>query len=100
MNRIDLHTHSCCSDGSCTPTELVELAAAAGVGAIALTDHDTVAGIPEFLEAGRRHPEVETVPGVELSTMFSNRELHMVGLFIDPETPVLTAFLEEMREGV
>lgn len=99
MNRIDLHTHSCCSDGSCTPTELVELAAAAGVGAIALTDHDTVAGIPEFLEAGRRHPEVETVPGVELSTMFSNRELHMVGLFIDPETPVLTAFLEEMREG-
>ena len=99
MNRIDLHTHSSCSDGSCTPTELVELAAASGLGAVALTDHDTVAGIAEFLEAGRRHPEVETIPGVELSTMFGNRELHFVGLFIDPETSELAEFLERMREG-
>ncbi len=95
---IDLHTHSNCSDGSCTPSELVQLAAAANLAAVALTDHDTVTGIPEFLEAAKVHPELTAVAGVELSTLFGNRELHIVGLEIDHNNPELLDFLAEMRQ--
>ena len=99
MSYIDLHTHSRCSDGSCTPAELVELAVAAGLKAAALTDHDTVAGLAEFREAAARHPEFEAIGGVEISTMFSSRELHIVGLWVDGGNPVLNEFLEEMRRN-
>ncbi len=94
---IDLHVHSTASDGSCSPTQLLELAAGAGLGALALTDHDTVDGIPEFLANAPRFPQLEAIPGVELSCLFSNREIHIVGLFIDHTNETLTAFLEEMR---
>ena len=65
MDLIDLHTHSNCSDGSMTPTELVRHAAERGLRAVALSDHDTVAGIDEALEAGRKYG-VEVVPVDEL----------------------------------
>ncbi len=94
---IDLHTHSNASDGTLPPGELVVLAASSGLRAVALTDHDTVAGIAEFLETAKRFPALEAIPGVELSTVFGSRELHIVGLFIDPETPELLMFLEGMR---
>jgi len=90
---IDLHTHSTASDGTCTPAELAELARETGLAAVALTDHDTAAGLPEFLEAGRNMEELETIPGVELSTRYGERELHIVGLFIDPRSEVLRNFL-------
>ena len=90
---IDLHTHSTASDGTCTPAELAELARKTGLAAVALTDHDTTAGIPEFLEAGRNMPEIETVPGVELSTEYMSREIHIVGLFVDHRAEVLRSFL-------
>ena len=90
---IDLHTHSTASDGTCTPAELAELARKAGLAAVALTDHDTTAGIPEFLEAGRSSGEVETIPGVELSTRYGAREIHIVGLFIDHRAESLRNFL-------
>lgn len=90
---IDLHTHSSASDGTCTPAELVGLAREAGLAAIALTDHDTTAGIPEFLEAGKRSGEVEAIPGVELSTRYGAREIHIVGLFIDHQAESLKNFL-------
>lgn len=70
---IDLHTHSNFSDGSCTPAEIVALAAKAGLAAVALTDHDTTAGIPEFLQAAEATPELEAIAGVELSTAFGAR---------------------------
>lgn len=95
---IDLHTHSNASDGSCPPGEIVARAAAAKLTAVALTDHDTVGGVEEFLKAAEAVPELEAVPGVELSTVFGGRELHIVGLFIDPESAELLSFLEEMRE--
>ncbi|MBR2364895.1 MAG: PHP domain-containing protein [Lentisphaeria bacterium] len=95
---IDLHTHSTASDGSDSPSLLVKNAVEKGLSAVALTDHDTVSGIPEFLEAGRE-AEIRTVPGVELSCRGENRELHIVGLFIDHETPSLLAFLEKMRQS-
>ena len=95
---IDLHTHSTASDGTDAPARLLELAAAAGLKAVALTDHDTVSGVPEFLEAGKRHPETEAVPGVEISCSYSNREIHVIGLFVDHGSAELGEFLAIRRE--
>ena len=80
---IDLHTHSNYSDGSLTPSELLETAAAAGVEVMALTDHDTVAGV---VEAHQRAVAlgVELVPGVEISAAWRSQTIHILGLWIDP----------------
>ncbi len=93
---IDLHTHSTCSDGTRTPEELIELAVKAGLEAIALTDHDTVSGIKRFLSAAEGLP-IRAVPGVELSSFLHSKEVHVVGLFLNPDTPELLAMLEEQR---
>ena len=81
---IDLHTHSTFSDGTFTPTDLLKLAERVGLSAVALSDHNTVDGLPEFLAAGEHSP-VEAVPGVEFSTDYGETELHMVGLFLPPD---------------
>ena len=70
----DLHTHSVFSDGTDTPEQLIELAAQAGLSAVALCDHNTVAGLPDFLKAAQG-TTVEAVPGVEISTDFADKEL-------------------------
>ena len=80
----DLHTHSSFSDGTCTPAELIRLAEEAGLGAVALCDHNTVAGLPDFLKAAEGSP-VEAVPGIEFSTEYEGKELHILGLFLRPE---------------
>ena len=78
--RVDLHCHSTFSDGTLTPTELVQLAKQQGLSALALTDHNTSAGLKEFMEAGK-DSGVITVPGCELSTEWKGKEIHVVGLF-------------------
>ena len=80
----DLHTHSVFSDGTDTPAELIDLAEKAGLSAVALCDHNTVAGLPDFLAAARGR-EVEAVPGVEISTDHADKELHILALFVEPE---------------
>lgn len=80
----DLHTHSTFSDGTDTPTELVALAQARGLEAIALTDHNTVAGLPELLEAAKGKA-IRVIPGTEFSTDYNGTELHILGLFLKPE---------------
>lgn len=80
---IDLHTHSHYSDGSDSPAGLVALAESLGLEAIALCDHNTVSGLPEFLEAGSRST-VQTVPGAELTSAYKGKELHILALFIPP----------------
>ena len=95
---IDLHPHSIASDGTDDPARLPELAAELGLAAVALTDHDTVAGLAEFLASGGKYPEVEAVPGVEISCSYSCREIHLVGLFVDHRSAALTRFLERRRE--
>ena len=85
MPGIDLHTHSTASDGSLTPRELVRLAKDTGLEAVALTDHDTVAGLPEFTATGRELG-METVCGCELSVQAGHGTMHIVGLFL-PERP-------------
>ena len=93
---VDLHTHSTFSDGTLTPTQLVALAKETGLSAIALSDHNTVAGLPEFLAAGETYG-VKTVPGVELSTEYTGKELHILGLFIPAAAyGRVTAAVEEM----
>ena len=82
---IDLHAHTTASDGDRSPTALAEAAAQIGLTALAVTDHDTTAGIAEAQEAGRRLG-VEIVPGIELSAEFSGGQCHVLGLCIDPES--------------
>lgn len=99
----DLHTHSCFSDGTCTPVEIIEKAVAMNLSAVALTDHNTVAGLPEFLAAARGNP-IEAIPGVEISTNYGETELHIVGLFLPeasfaPLTAVLEAFNRKKEES-
>lgn len=97
-NFCDLHTHSTCSDGTLTPGELIFLAEELGLGAVALCDHNTVAGLPEFLAAGRKS-NVEAVPGVEFSTEYRDGELHLLALFVEPEHyAAVTEKVEEMLE--
>ena len=96
-DRADLHTHTTASDGTLSPRQLVALAGELGLGAVAITDHDTVAGLAEGLAAGEELG-VRVVPGVELSTSQAGCEVHIVGLFIRPDSPALLDFLTRQRE--
>lgn len=84
MKQCDLHTHSVFSDGTWTPSQILEEAKRIGLTAVALTDHNTVAGLPEFMEAARGR-EVVAVPGVEFSTDYADKDVHILGLFVRPE---------------
>jgi predicted metal-dependent phosphoesterase TrpH len=94
---IDLHTHSNCSDGSLTPTELVARAAAAGVEVLALTDHDTVAGLAEAEHSAGRYG-LRLVPGVEISASWRAQAIHVLGLWIDPASVDLRGVLGAQAE--
>src|SRR6478672_6842242 len=87
---IDLHTHSSVSDGTETPGELVRAAAVAGLGTVALTDHDSTAG---WADAAAAVPEagVTLIPGMELSTRIEFASVHMLGYLFDPLDPALAA---------
>lgn len=75
----DLHVHSCFSDGTDTPAQLIRQAEHLGLSALALCDHNTLAGLPTFLEAGKSS-SVEAIPGIEFSTSYENLELHVLAL--------------------
>ncbi len=94
---VDLHIHSTASDGSLAPERIVELAAAAGLAGIALTDHDSMSGIDEALEAGRIHA-LRVVPGIELSASTPDGvQAHILGYHIDHTDERLTDTLEALR---
>ncbi|NLF93466.1 MAG: PHP domain-containing protein [Oligosphaeraceae bacterium] len=94
---IDLHCHSTASDGSATPREIIDLAIQEKVTAIALTDHDTIAGLQEFQDAGG-NAGITVIPGIELSAREENHdEFHFVGLFIDAHSEPLQAFCHHIR---
>ena len=93
---IDLHTHSNFSDGTMTPTELVALARHKKISALALTDHDTMAGIPEAVLAGAEMG-VEVVPGIEISVIHAQVEYHVLGYWADAHNSVLAAALARLQ---
>lgn len=94
---IDLHCHSIFSDGTNTPEELVLFAEQGGLSALALTDHDTTAGLARFMAAGE-NSSVETVPGIELSAEFGDIPLHILGYFFDVENSALQEALFGVRK--
>lgn len=98
MPSIDLHCHSLYSDGSQSPQQLVALAAAAGVTVLALTDHDSVQGLAEARAAGQELG-VCIINGVEISAIWNQQLIHIVGLNIDPENPLLTEGLAEQAQA-
>ncbi len=94
MKKVDLHTHSTASDGTFSPSELVDLAVKKGLSAIALTDHDTVDGLEEAIRHSKeKYPDFELVPGIEYSTVRDGKDVHIVGLYIDYKD-------EEYRAGL
>ncbi|HPJ06794.1 MAG TPA: PHP domain-containing protein [Deltaproteobacteria bacterium] len=93
----DLHTHSCVSDGNLSPAELVDLAASRGLRALALTDHDTLAGIPPAMRsAGARG--IRLIPGIEISAEFEPGMLHLLGYF-PSHPPGMEAALEHVQRA-
>jgi predicted metal-dependent phosphoesterase TrpH len=93
---IDLHTHTTASDGRCTPAQLVERAAAAGVTVLGVSDHDTVAACEE-VSAACASAGIEFVPGIEITAVAEDADVHVLGYFIERGSPALAAFLDEQR---
>lgn len=93
MKIVDLHVHSNKSDGTCSPSELVDLAIQKGLSAFALTDHDTTAGLDEAIEYAKGR-DIEVVPGIEFSTEYQGRDIHVLGLAIDYKAPVFADRLQ------
>ncbi len=95
--RVDLHAHSTASDGEVDPARVVAHAASVGVGTLALTDHDTLAGIPAAEQAGQTH-DVRVIAGCEFSVGVWWGEMHLLGYFLPVGDPELDGFLDEQRQ--
>jgi predicted metal-dependent phosphoesterase TrpH len=95
---IDLHTHSTASDGSFSPKEVVRLAREAGLKALALTDHDTLDGLPEAVAAGKEYG-VEVIPGVEISARYPGGSMHLLGYFVDYHSGLLEERLAVLKKA-
>ena len=89
---IDLHTHTCLSDGNLTPEELLTAARAAGIGILAITDHNSTGDLTAWRAA---FPELTLIQGAEITCRYLQHELHVVALGIDPENPRLRAVLAQ-----
>lgn len=103
MMRVDLHVHSNASDGTFPPAKVVELAADAGLAAMALTDHDNVGGVSEALQAAgnlqQKGKNIRVIPGIELSLAYKSRDIHMLGFFVDIHHETFLAECKEAVEG-
>ncbi|MFC1951362.1 PHP domain-containing protein [Chloroflexota bacterium] len=95
--KADLHLHTTASDGGLTPAELVTRSANLGLKVIAVTDHDSVEGIPTAVEAARNYPQITLIPGVEISTDIPKNEIHMLGYFMDCKDKKLNDELSRLR---
>ena len=93
---VDLHTHTTASDGTFSPAELVAYAVEKGLSALAVTDHDTIGGLKEALKASEG-TSLELIPGIEFSTEYKGKDIHIVGLNIDFENPF---FVEKLKRFI
>ena len=99
MVENDLHLHTTYSDGTLEPSELVQLCAERGLKVVAISDHDSTEGVEEALDAARAFPELEVIPGVELSTDVPGSEIHILGYFVDHRNANFQRILTGFREG-
>lgn len=95
---IDLHVHSNASDGTYSPSQVADAAIAAGLSAIALTDHDTIDGVEEIISY-TRDKDIEIIPGIELSCYYENREIHILGLYADYQNEEFRQQLNLLKEA-
>jgi len=95
LKYADLHLHTTASDGRFTPHKMIQLAKDAGLSAVAITDHDSVNGISEALDAGMKL-NIEVIPGIELSCIEGKKEVHVLGYFIDSTCKSLNDVLSQM----
>jgi len=96
---VDLHAHSTASDGTTAPAEVVRLADQAELAGLALTDHDTTAGLPAARAAAAHCPRMRLIPGIEVSAKFASGPLHILGLAIDENAPALRRLGEQLRQA-
>jgi predicted metal-dependent phosphoesterase TrpH len=94
---IDLHVHTAYSDGLLTPAEMIIRAKAEGLAAIGIVDHDTIDGIDEAIEEGKCQG-IEVVPGVELSSYYNGKDVHIIGYYFNPRCPNLADYLKIFRQ--
>ena len=99
MRAVDLHTHSTASDGTYSPTELIDYAHEKNLAAIALTDHDTTKGLEEAIKAGEKYDDLEVIPGIEFSTEYQGKDVHIVGLYMNYTDPVIKKKLQEFVDS-
>ena len=103
MKYIDLHVHSTVSDGTLSPTELVDHAVKLGLSAFALTDHDTIRGVAEAKERAAWHTSqgrpIEVYSGVEISAAYKNRDIHILGLLVNEHDEILDRILNNFLEN-
>ncbi|MBS3734327.1 MAG: PHP domain-containing protein [Phycisphaerae bacterium] len=96
---VDLHTHSTASDGTLAPADLIRQADRAELAVVALTDHDTVAGLDEARRAAEPLDALQFVPGIELSAQPPSGTLHILGLGIDPSAPAILSVAAQLRQA-
>ncbi|MCK4840782.1 MAG: PHP domain-containing protein [Methylococcales bacterium] len=96
IEKYDLHCHSTASDGTLSPTELIQRAHEKGVTSLALTDHDTTNGLAEATLAAQKN-DIRLIPSIEISTTWENKCFHIVGLNIDPEYPALKSGIKNTQ---
>ena len=92
-----MHVHTTASDGTMSPKHVVSLAAMQGLKAIAITDHDTMAGIEEAGEAGELMG-ITIIPGIEISADYQGKEVHVLGYFLDEKAPALKEYMDWAME--
>ena len=95
---VDLHVHSTKSDGSLTPAQLVDYAIEKGLSAFALTDHDTTDGVKEA-ELAAKGKGIKVIPGIEFSSEYEGKDIHIVGLYIDYESDFFKRRLVSFVKG-
>ena len=97
MEKVDLHTHTYLSDGIYSPTEVVKLASDRGISILSITDHDNTSGITEAITAAKDYG-IEIISGVEISTDIEDREVHILGYFMDINNEELNKYLSFFRD--
>ena len=99
MATVDLHLHTTASDGRLSPTGLVNLLGEQGLRFVSITDHDSTEGLAEAYKAKNRFPDLQLIPGIELSADAGDSEIHVLGYFLDWKDPDFQRVLADLRQG-